>query len=56
MESQIIEMLLNNGMAGIVMAYFIYDKITFQRDVKHLIENNTKALARFYEHMRKVER
>ncbi len=46
------EILYNYGVAGCMLIYFMYDKITFQKDIKQLINNNTIALTRFYESMK----
>jgi len=47
------EALMNYGVAGIMLAYFIGDKIYFQRGVTKLIENNTIALTKVYEVLQK---
>lgn len=47
------EILLNYGVAGAMLVYFISDKIYFQRGVTKLIENNTVALTKVYEILQK---
>jgi hypothetical protein len=44
--------LFEKGIAVGMLIYFIGDKIYFQRNIQKVIENNTIALTRFYEHMR----
>lgn len=41
------EFLLNYGVAGAMLVYFITDKTFFQRRMEKVVENNTIALVRF---------
>ena len=50
------EALLNYGIAGIMLIYFISDKVYFQRGLNVLIQNNTKALTKVYEVMQKCRK
>ena len=43
------EALMNYGVAGIMLAYFIYDKVKFQSGITKVIENNTIALTKVYQ-------
>ena len=43
------EILLNYGVAGAMLVYFISDKVFFQRNMQKVVENNTVALTKFYE-------
>jgi hypothetical protein len=41
--------LLNYGVAGAMIIYFITDKIYFQRGIQELVNNNTIAMTKVYE-------
>jgi hypothetical protein len=40
---------MNYGIAGLMLIYFIYDKIKYQAGLSRVIENNTIALTRVYQ-------
>lgn len=46
------EYLLNYGVAGAMLIYFMYSQMTFQKEIKKVVENNTIALTRVYETLR----
>lgn len=48
------EALINYGVAGAMLVYFITDKIFFQRNIHKVIENNTIALTKFYEAIKTI--
>jgi len=50
------EALLNYGVAGIMLCYFIYDKVKFQKSIWMVINNNTIALTKIYEVMTKCKK
>ncbi|MFW6172684.1 MAG: hypothetical protein ACOC5T_02965 [Elusimicrobiota bacterium] len=50
------EILINQGVAGAMLIYFIYDKVAFQRDIIKLINNNTIAMTKVYENLRKIDK
>ena len=50
------EMLMNYGVAGAMLLYFMYDKIKFQNSIKQVIENNTIACTKVYEIIKKCDR
>lgn len=43
------EVLINYGVAGSMLLYFIYDKVKYQQNIKQVIENNTIAVTKVYE-------
>lgn len=43
------EVLVNYGVAGVMLIYFIYDKVKYQQSIKTVVENNTIALTKVYE-------
>jgi hypothetical protein len=47
------EQLFNFGVSGVMLAYFIYDKINFQKEMLKVVQNNTIALTKFYESLRR---
>lgn len=47
------EILINYGVAGVMLLYFMFDKMSFQKDFKMLIQNNTIALTKVYEELRR---
>ena len=52
--NKIEEALINYGVAGAMLVYFITDKIFFQRNIQKVIENNTIALTKFYEAIKTI--
>jgi len=50
------EALIQYGIGGIMLAYFITDKIYYQRGLNKLIENNTIALTKVYEVISKCKK
>ena len=48
------EALINYGVAGAMLLYFISDKVFFQRNIHKVIENNTIALTKFYETIKTI--
>lgn len=40
--------LVNYGALGVIVLYFIYDKVGFQKGITKVIENNTIALTKVY--------
>jgi hypothetical protein len=47
------EILINYGVAGAMIIYFISDRFLFQKNMQRVVENNTQALASFTEATRK---
>ena len=43
------DVLLNYGIAGVMLIYFMYDKIKFQASMQRVVENNTIALTKVYQ-------
>ncbi|MFA5396807.1 MAG: hypothetical protein WC346_12440 [Methanogenium sp.] len=50
------DILLNYGVAGAMLIYFIYDKIKFQKSIWKVINNNTIALTKIYEVISKCKK
>jgi hypothetical protein len=48
-ETDLFNGFVNYGVAGLMLIYFIYDKIKFQAGITKLIENNTIALTKVYQ-------
>jgi hypothetical protein len=49
------EVLINYGVAGAMLVYFISDRFLFQRNMQKVVENNTIALTTFAEVSRKCQ-
>jgi len=50
------DVLINYGVAGAMIVYFIADKSIFQKGLTKVIENNTIAMTRMYEVIMKCPR